>query len=198
MKIGILGCSNVGKALGNSWARHKHEIMFGSRDPGSVEGSVHSGTIEEAARFEKVVVLALPWQAAHNLLSSLNLAGKTVIDCTNLRGPFPPSNGHHSSGAEALHACAPGAKLVKAFNTTGANNMASPTYPGGALVMFYRGDNAEAKETVEQLIHHIGFEPCDLGPLSNARLMEAQAELWIWLASRSGLGREFGFHLVRR
>jgi len=128
----------------------------------------------------------------------LNLAGKTVVDCTNLRGPIPASNGHPSSGAEALQTRAPGAKLVKVFNTTGANNMANPSYPGGPLAMFYCGDHADAKKTVGELIRQTGFVPNDLGPLSNARLIEAQAELWIWLASRGGLGREFGFHLVRR
>jgi hypothetical protein len=44
----------------------------------------------------------------------------------------------------------------------------------------------------------MNFEFYDSGPLSNARLMEAEAELWIWLASRSGLGRKCGFRLVRR
>jgi len=64
--------------------------------------------------------------------------------------------------------------------------------------MLYCGDHADAKKTAAELIRQIGFEPYDLGPLANARLLEAQAELWIWLASRGGLGREFGFHLVRR
>jgi len=193
MKIGILGAGNVGSALGNAWARHQHEIMFGSREPGPEKGATRSGTIEEAGKFGEVVALALPWQAAHDLLPSLKLAGKTVIDCTN-----PLGHVLTSSGAEALQALAPGAKFVKAFNTTGANNMANPTYVGGPLAMFYCGDHADAKKTVAELIRQIGFEPYDLGPLANARLLEAQAELWIWLALRGGLGREFGFHLVRR
>lgn len=197
MKIGILGTGNVGSALGNSWLRSKHEILFGSRDPGSEKDTARSGTIQEAAQFGDVVVLALPWRVAHDLLPTLQLSGKVVIDCTNVRGPMPGPE-EYSSGAEALQARAPGAKLVKAFNTTGANNMANSAYPGGPLVMFYCGDHPDAKKTVEQLIRDIGFEPCDVGPLSNARLLEAQAELWIWLASKGSLGREFGFHLTRR
>lgn len=198
MKIGILGAGNVGTALGNSWARHQHEIMFGSRDPGSVKGPSLSGTVQEAAQFGDIVVLALPWQAAHDLLPSFRLAGKTFIDCTNMRGPIPASSGGPSSGAETLQSRVLEAKLVKAFNTTGANNMENPSYPGGPLAMFYCGDHADAKKTVGELIRQTGFEPYDLGPLSNARLIEAQAELWTWLASRGGLGRNFGFHLVRR
>jgi predicted dinucleotide-binding enzyme len=61
MKIGILGAGNVGTALGNSWARHQHEIMFGSRDPGTVKGTSRSGTVQEAVEFGDMVVLALPW-----------------------------------------------------------------------------------------------------------------------------------------
>jgi predicted dinucleotide-binding enzyme len=144
------------------------------------------------------VVLALPWQAAHDLLPTINLAGKIVVDCTNSRTGIRAEDGRPMSGAEALQARAPGAKVVKAFNTTGANNMARPKYPEGPLAMFYCGDDVEAKKSVEVLIRQTGFEPYDLGPLSNARLLEAQAELWIWLVSRGGLGREFGFRLVRR
>ncbi len=198
MKIGILGAGNVGGTLGKAWLRHKHEVTFGSRNPGDVQAGARSGSVQEAANFGDVVVLALPWQTAYDLLPSLNLSGKTVIDCTNLRGPVPGSKDYATSGAQALQALAPTAKLVKAFNMTGANNMANPTYKAGPLVMFYCGDHGDAKKAVEELIQHVGFDPCDLGPLSNARLMEAQAELWIWLASRGGLGREFGFQLVRR
>jgi predicted dinucleotide-binding enzyme len=181
MKIGILGAGNVGKALGDGWMRHKHEIQYGER-----------GKMEEAAAFGEVVVLAVPFQAALDIVPAVDLAGKTVIDCTNALGRVP---GKTSSGAEAIQERVPGAKVVKCFNTTGANNMERPDYPGGPLAMLYCGDDAQAKKTVEG---QIGFESYDLGPLSNARLLEAQAELWIWLASRGGLGREFGFRLVRR
>lgn len=64
--------------------------------------------------------------------------------------------------------------------------------------MFYCGDPADAKNTVEKVIRRVGFEPCDVGPLSNACLLEAQAETWIWLASKGGLGREFGFRIIRQ
>jgi hypothetical protein len=49
-------------------------------------------------------------------------------------------------------------------------------------------DDEDAKKTARVLVHQAQFDPYDLGPLSNARLMEAQAELWIWLAMRGGLG----------
>jgi 8-hydroxy-5-deazaflavin:NADPH oxidoreductase len=198
MNIGILGGGNVGSALADAWLRHNHEVMIVTRQPLSWHGNARSGTLEEAVHFGGVVVLALPWQAAFELVPSLDVNGKTVIDCSNgFRGALS-SKGSHSSGAEALQARSPGANIVKAFNISGANNMSDPLYPGGRLSMFYRDDNADAKATVRELIGDIGFDPHDLGPLSNTRLMESLAEVWIWLASKGGLGRELGFLLVKR
>lgn len=153
--------------------------------------------MSEAARFAEVVVIALPFAAACDVVPSLDFKDKTVIDCTNRLGA-PPANRTFASGAETLQALAPHARSVKAFNTTGANNMSNPEYSDGKLVMPYCGDDAGAKDTVRKLISELGFDALDAGPLANARLLEAQAELWIWLASKGGLGREFGFHLMRR
>jgi 8-hydroxy-5-deazaflavin:NADPH oxidoreductase len=79
VRVGILGAGNVGSALANLWMHHNHEIIFGSREPGA-EGPIRPENMEEASRFGEVVVAALPWQAAYNLLPSLDLADKTVID----------------------------------------------------------------------------------------------------------------------
>jgi predicted dinucleotide-binding enzyme len=76
--------------------------------------------------------------------------------------------------------------------------MAKPEYPDGRLAMFYCGDDAEAKSVAENLIRETGFEAYDLGPLTNAPLMEAQARLWVWLAYSGGLSANFGFRLIRR
>jgi predicted dinucleotide-binding enzyme len=41
----------------------------------------------------------------------------------------------------------------------------------------------------------LGFEGIDAGPLTQARVLEPFALLWISLASKAGLGREFAFKL---
>jgi lactate dehydrogenase-like 2-hydroxyacid dehydrogenase len=60
MKIGILGGGHVGSALGLSWTRKGHEVLFGVRNPASAEmaavlatsgGKARAGSAEEAARF---------------------------------------------------------------------------------------------------------------------------------------------------
>lgn len=65
--------------------------------------------------------------------------------------------------------------MVKAFNTTGAENMADPQYGSLQASMFLCGDDAAAKSVVTQLGEELGFEIVDSGPLSNARLLEPLA-----------------------
>jgi len=88
--------------------------------------------------------------------------------------------------------------VVKAFNTTGWQNMADPAYGSQGLSMLLCGDGAEAKIVVAGLAEQLGFEPVDVGPLRSARYLEAMAMLWIDMAVFQGFGTDFGFRLVKR
>ena len=46
--------------------------------------------------------------------------------------------------------------------------------------------------------HEIGFDVIDAGPLRNARLLETHAMLWIELALKRGLGRDWAFARLKR
>jgi hypothetical protein len=50
---------------------------------------------------------------------------------------------------------------------------------------------------VAQLSRDIGFDPVDSGPLTNARLLEPLAVLWMQLAF-GGKGTDIAFKLLRR
>jgi predicted dinucleotide-binding enzyme len=108
------------------------------------------------------------------------------------------THGTTTSGGEQVASWARGARVVKAFNTVGSNIMENSTFDGHRPVMFYCGDDPEAKQVVKKLIVDLVFEPLDAGPLSQARLLEPVALLWITLALRYGLGREFAYELLRR
>jgi len=209
MKIGILGGGNVGGTLGVAWAQRGHDIFFGVRDPGAADmqdvlnrcgGRAKAGSAPEAATFGEVVVNALPWPATQSTLSALDLKNKILLDATNpiLPGLAGIEVGTTTSGGELVAQWAKGARVVKIFNTTGFNNMADPIYGGQPVTMFYCGDNEEAKKVARGLAEAIGFAPVDAGPLSNARLLEPVAMLWVWLAVKGGLGREFAFQVAKR
>jgi predicted dinucleotide-binding enzyme len=106
--------------------------------------------------------------------------------------------GHTTSAAEAIAQWAQGARVVKAFNSTGANNMLDPNYGGQAASMLICGDDAAAKKVVLDLASELGFDAIDAGALSTARDLEPLAMLWIRLAYVQGLGRNIAFKLLRR
>jgi predicted dinucleotide-binding enzyme len=64
--------------------------------------------------------------------------------------------------------------------------------------MLYCGDDAPAKAVAAQLAADLGFEPLDLGPLAEARLLEPTAMVWIKLAIVRKQGRGIAFGLLRR
>jgi 8-hydroxy-5-deazaflavin:NADPH oxidoreductase len=207
MNITIIGAGSVGGNLARGWAKSGHALTLGVRKPTSeklapllAETGAVAASVTDAVREAEVVVLATPWSGTLEVVGSVDLAGKVVIDATN---PLLPNLGGlavagDSSGAEQIQNAAPRARLVKCFNTTGANNYLAPRYPGGTAAMFYCGDDAEAKRAVRKLGEDLGFEMVDAGPLSRARLLEPLALLWITLAYPQGLGREIAFGLLRR
>jgi len=210
MNIGILGSGNVGGTLGRRWAQTGHQVVFGTRDPSADEikrlvsqsgATARAATLAEAAKDCEVLLLATPWGATKEVLNGLgDLSGKILIDATN---PLRPrldglELGTTTSAAEQVAGWAAGANVVKAFNTVGFNIMANPAFSGGKPVMFVCGDDADAKRIAKQLADELGFEGVDAGPLTQARLLEPFALLWISLALSFGLGRDIAFKLLRR
>ncbi|MBI2565530.1 MAG: NAD(P)-binding domain-containing protein [Candidatus Schekmanbacteria bacterium] len=207
MKIAVIGTGNVGKALGLAWAGAGHEVVFGSREPhadGDAGGNLGGQPVRsqrDAAAAAEVVVLATPWAATRSILAGIGeLSGKIVVDCTNplLPGFNGLDSGGGKSGAERVATWATGAHVVKAFNTTGASNMAKArALAGPALWMPICGDDQSAKDKVAALARELGFEPMDVGPLANAGLLESLAMLWITIAYKQGVGPGFSFSVVR-
>jgi 8-hydroxy-5-deazaflavin:NADPH oxidoreductase len=78
--------------------------------------------------------------------------------------------------------------VVKAFNTTGYENMQNPQYGEGAVTMFYAGDDAGAKKIVDELAKDLGFDPVDAGGLQQAHALEIVASLWGTLAYAQKMG----------
>ena len=208
MKVAVIGTGRVGGALGVGWARSGHSVVFGSREPASQEvkqllksaDKAKSVSVQEAAAAADVIVLAVPWKAVPEVLKLIRaeVSGKVLVDCTNPAKEWPGMDHSGGSGGEQVARWAPGARVVKAFNTTGFENMKSPKFGREAATMFYAGDDKEAKKLVRQLGSDLGFDPVDAGPLSHSHALEVLASLWGGLAYGQQMGRGIAFRLLRR
>jgi predicted dinucleotide-binding enzyme len=205
MNVTIVGSGNVGRALASGWKKAGHTVTFAARDSAGAKAAElkkegYAVVPQADAGKADVIVLAVPWTGIEATVKALgSLAGKIVVDAINpLTANLELALGFSDSAGETVARLSVGAKVVKAFNTTGANNMANSKYPGGKLMMAVAGDDAAAKKTVMGLASDLGFEPVDAGPLSMSRLLEPMAMAWIKLAYAQGMGREFGFAVLRR
>lgn len=208
MRIAVLGMGKVGGVLGNRWAQAGHTVVFGVRDPDNPkkQAEAHAvkaslATVEEAAKGAEVVLLAVPLRAVPDALKAAgDLSGKVLLDCTNPLTPdlFGLTIGTTDSAGEQVARLAPGAKVVKIFNTNGAANMADPNYGNSKVTMLYAGDDSAANRVAADLAAELGFEPVELGPLWASRLLEPLAVAWIVLARRQKLGVDIALNVVHR
>jgi predicted dinucleotide-binding enzyme len=206
MTIAIIGTGNVGRALGRGWSKAGHAVVYGTRSPdGDSAQKALADTArarlaapDEAARDAEVVVLAVPWNAAEAVVDDLgDLGGRVLVDATNPIGPGI-THAAATSGGEQVAAWAANARVVKAFNTTGWENMADADYGDHRPAMFIAGDDADAKTIVADLAEALGFEAVDAGPMSRSRELEHLATLWVSQAVLQGRGRDFAFAVLRR
>jgi predicted dinucleotide-binding enzyme len=208
MSISILGAGNVGMALARAFAAKGEPVRLGVPEPDKYRDAVAKlgasasiGTTAEAVAASDMVILAVPYGAAESIARSVpDWKGRVLVDATN---PLAPglaglSLGTTTSGAEEIAKAAKGARVVKAFNTTGAENMEDARYPGGSVFMPVCGDDAEARARVVALATLIGFDAADCGDLSTARYLEPFAMTWIHMAIKLGHGRRFAFARLKR
>lgn len=210
MKIGIIGAGDIGSTLGKAWAKRCHNVVFGVRNIqspkvkkllNSADSNIHVDKIHEAVHFGDVIVLAVPWEAAQETIRSVDdISGKIIIDPSNpiksdLEGVVVPS---FTSAAEEISKLAKGARVVKAFNAIGAKTLNNLQFGSHKADAFICGDDLAAKSEVKKLAMEIGFNVVDAGPLSNARLLENLALLWIELAFRQRMGPNIAFKLLTR
>lgn len=145
-----------------------------------------------------LVVLAVPYESAASIVREYGdaLAGRVVVDLTN---PFDRTTltdiiaPRDSSGAEQIAAAAaPGAHVVKAFNTLFSNVLAAGQIGGQPVDVFIAGDDGDAKKAVAAFVENLGLRPLDVGDLKMAHWLEGAGLLSLSLARSSG---DFGLSL---
>jgi predicted dinucleotide-binding enzyme len=212
MKIGIIGSGLMGAALGRSWARAGHEVIYTfSRSREKLEAlaresgpGARAGDVREAVQGTDAVLLAVRWSTLNDALARAgSFHGRIVITCSlpMTEDDSALAIGHTTSGAEELARRVPGARIVAAFNTIPSELITRRLEreiedPIGDVVLC--GDDEDAKSVAATLVRDAGFEPRDAGPLRIARYQEPFGLLIGQLAYETELGPEVGYRILPR
>jgi 8-hydroxy-5-deazaflavin:NADPH oxidoreductase len=151
-------------------------VIANSRGPESLASvvselgdGVSAGTVDEVAS-AGIVVVAVPWDRVPDALQGRVWNGQIVIDATN---DWAADDLQGRTSSELVADLVEGARLVKAANTLGADDLASdPQQAGGRRVIFLSGDDADAKADVAALFQDAGFAAIDLGDLATGGAMQ--------------------------
>ncbi|MZD06278.1 NAD(P)-binding domain-containing protein, partial [Streptomyces sp. SID5785] len=170
MRIGVMGTGGMAGALATHWVRAGHDVFVGGRDARKAErlaagigaGAAAGagtraaarpapghGSLDAAAAFGEVVLVALPFGVGEDVVGARRAAlrGKVLLDCSNPVGEgFRLLTGTGPSAALRLAAAAPGAHVVKAFNLCHEDvwRMRPPVFDGRPLAVPVCGDDRAA------------------------------------------------------
>lgn len=200
--IAILGAGNIGGTLGQAWIAAGHQVAFGVRDPRSQKVQAYQketgttakiGSVSEAlAGNPDVVVLAVPGTAMDETIiaHARQLDGRLIIDAANRPGGGP------ANSLATLQEQTPHARVYRAFNSLGWENLAHPQFAGVPADLFYCGPDGETRTALEQLIAEVGLRPIWVGGNEQVSLVDSVARLWITLAFGQQRGRHLAFKLL--
>lgn len=204
LRITVIGAGPVGVNLATRFTELGHRVTFGARDIASPKVVAALGRVPAAGASEldrclseaDIAVLAVPFSAIGEVLGDIGDPGSTVlVDATNAVGtPLPDGV---TDIATLIQQRRPAATVVKAFNTIGAEAFLDPVVDGQRCFLPVAGPQPAA-DTVRELAGAMGFDAVVIGGLEAAPLMEWHARLWIHLAVRVGIGRDFGLARLAR
>jgi predicted dinucleotide-binding enzyme len=199
MDITIIGTGNMARGIATRALAGGHSVTLLGTDSdkaqalaGELSGDVRAGQVGDALGGD-VVVLAVWYQVVGDVLGrySGQLEGKVVVDITNPvdTSTYEPLTIEAGSVAQEIASTVPGAKVVKAFNTTFAGTLVEGQVAGQPLDVFIAGDDDEAKSAVGQLAADGGLRPIDAGPLALAHHLEALG--YLNMAIQPSLGTNY-------
>jgi 8-hydroxy-5-deazaflavin:NADPH oxidoreductase len=200
MQLTMIGTGNMARGIGSRVLAGGHDLTVVGKDSQQAEAVAAdiggAGTVKTAVTGDpiggEVVVLAVYYPDARGAVEHYadQLAGKVVVDITN------PVNetfdglvvAPDSSATNELASLAPGARFVKAFNTTFAGPLTTGEVAGQTLDVLIAGDDEDAKGKVAALARDGGLNPIDVGPQKRTRELEAAGLLHIGVQTALGTG----------
>lgn len=169
MNIGIIGTGRVATTLGGRLSTRGHTVVYGSREPSTVSSSQ-----EDAVAASEVVITAIPGAAVLSTLDALGadaLAGKILLDPSVPIGADGQLIFSGDSLARNIQERFPALRVVKTLNTMNTSMMTDPADTVANPTVFVSGDDSDAKATVHELLHDLGWTEgniLDLGGVETA------------------------------
>lgn len=185
----IFGTGNMAKAIAGVLTKGGATVNhIGSDQP---SGATVSGDI---------VILAVPYPAVSDILGAYGdqLDGKIVVDITNpldfntFDSLVVPVG---SSATAEIQQALPGARVLKAFNTTFAATLVSGLVGTTPTTVLVAGDDADAKASLVDAVTTGGLRAIDAGSLRRAHELEAVGFLQLTLAAAEKISWTGGFGL---
>jgi predicted dinucleotide-binding enzyme len=200
MNITIIGTGNMARGIATRALEGGHGVTLLGTEQAKAEalaaelpGEAQAGAVGDPLSGE-IVVLAVWYQAVPDVLARYGdqLDGRVVVDITNPVDPetYAPLTVEAGSVAQEIAATVPGARVVKAFNTTFAGTLVEGTVAGTPLDVFVAGDDDAAKGVVAQLATDGGLRAIDVGPLALAHQLEGAG--YLNMAVQPALGTNYG------
>ncbi|MCU7547606.1 NAD(P)-binding domain-containing protein [Chitinophagaceae bacterium LB-8] len=200
--INIIGATgNMGSAISQNLSKGNYRLLLYARDQEKIEPIVNEiKNANPAADVEAIdsnyngcweadiIIVAVPYGAQNEVAEKIREVAnqKIVISIAN------PLNETHTglatapdtSAAEELQKLLPNSKVIKAFNTTFAADFSMPVIDGKQVDAFIAGNDAEALQTVSELVSTVGFNPIIAGDLTVSRTLENMQLLLIQLGMK--------------
>lgn len=189
MNITIFGHGNLAQAVGKNLALGDNSIQYITHENGQTLGDL--------------IILAVPYPAIDDIVSRYDdqLAGKVVIDATN---PIDfqkwqllvPAD---SSSAAELAEKLPNSKVLKAFNTVTAVNLANGKLGNGQTPqVLVAGDSDDAKQALQTALQPSPLSIINVGGLDRARELESLGLLELSMAAHKQLAITGGFLIINQ
>jgi predicted dinucleotide-binding enzyme len=180
MDVGIIGSGNIGGTLARHLTAIGHHVSIAnSRGPASLVGlaeetGASAATVEQAARAQNIVIIAVPETAVPRLPRDVLAASSAVVVDTG--NYYPSRDGRIAEIEDGLTdsewvARVLGVPVVKAFNNIVADSLATRGVLAGTpgrICLSVAGDQPRAKELVLGLIDALGFDGIDAGTLAES------------------------------
>lgn len=200
MRIGIIGAGFIGRAVAQLVIAAGHEAMLSnSRGPQTMSSVLSGipgsqvGTVEDAAQFGEVVLVAIPLEHYRSVPAKW-LEGKTVLDANNY---YPERDGHiaaldrfETTTSRLLAEHLPHSSVVKVFNAILAQDLVQDARPKAApdrRALPIAADDPAAKALVITLLDEIGFDAADAGSLDESWRFERAKPAYCKPLDKEGL-----------